>query len=206
MTLLTYEELANTLEETWEHVGLHEHGVNESINPATLERTFRAEIFPEHGEPLTEHNVPPWVEVSFVWGPEQQRASENNTPVPLELLWNYTITLATHDKRSDGELLKSFMTIVHQTIRKLFQQTLDHDMLAVEIRRSYRSSDARELQQLVIFASGGSDIGDAFAATPPDMLRNILREELLVAANLLRAFADTFSPGSVGGYRSVDSA
>lgn len=204
--MLSYEELANTIEEAWEQVGLHEHGVNETINPATLERTFRAEIFPEHGEPLTEQNLPPWVEMSFIWGPEHQRASEGTTPAPLELLWNYTITLAAHDKRSDSELLKSFMTVVNQTIRKLFQQTPDHDMLAIEIRRGYRSAESRELQHMVIYASGGSDIGDAFAATTPDMIRSILQEEMLVVSSLLRAFAETFSPGSVGGYRSVDSA
>jgi hypothetical protein len=205
-TLLSYEELANAIEDAWDEAGLHEHSVTESINPATLERTFRAEIFPDHGEPLTEHNVPPWVELSFVWGPEHQHASTNNTPSSLELLWSYTITLASHDKRSDSELLKTFMTIVNQTIRKLFQQMPDQDMLAIEIRRGYRSGESRDVQHLVIYASGGSDIGESFVAATPDLIQRIIREEMLVVANLLRALAESFSPGSVGGYRTVDSA
>ncbi len=205
-TLLSYEELANAIEEAWEQAGLHEHGVNETINPATLERTFRAEIFPDHGEPLTEQNIPPWVELSFVWDAEHQRASTANTPVALELLWNYTITLAGHDKRSDLELLKAFATVVNQTIRKLFQQAPDHDMLAVEIRRSYQSAETRELQHIVIYASGGSDISELFISKSADMLRTVLHEEMLVVASLLRALAEAFSPGSVGGYRTVESA
>lgn len=204
--MLSYEELANAIEDAWEQAGLHEHGVNETINPATLERTFRAEIFPDHSEPLTEQNLPPWAELTFVWGPEQQRASDSSTPAPLELLWNYTVTLAVHDKRSDSELLKAFTVVINQTIRKLFQQTPDHDMLAIEVRRGYRSAESRELQHIVIYASGGSDIGEAFTATTPDMMRSILHEELLVVSSLLRALAEAFSPGSVGGYRSVESA
>lgn len=205
-TLLSYEELANAIEDAWEEAGLHEHGVTESINPATLERTFRAEIFPDHGEPLTDHNVPPWVELSFVWGPEHQHASTNKTSTPLELLWNYTVTIASHDKRSDTELLKTFTTVVNQTIRKLFQQMPDHDMLAIEIRRSYRSGESRDVQHIVIYASGGSDIGESFTSATPDMIQRIIQEEMLVVTSLLRALAESFSPGSVGGYRTVESA
>jgi hypothetical protein len=37
------------------------------------------------------------------------------------------------------------------------------------------------------------------------MLR-VIQEEYAMVNALLQTFADTFSPGSVGGYRSVESA
>ena len=205
-TLLSYEELANTIEDAWEQVGLHDHGVNESINTGTLERTFRAEIFPEHGEPLTDQNMPPWAEVSFTWGPDQQRFSTGGKPVLFELGWNYTITLPAHDKRSDVDLLRAFTTAIHQALRKVFQQTPEHDVLAVEIRRVYKSPESRELQHIQLFATGASDISDTLAATNIEHIQAIVQEELVVVASFLRTFAEIFSPGTVGGYRSVESA
>lgn len=205
-TLLSYEELANTIEDAWEQVGLHDHGVNESINPSTLERTFRAEVFPEHGEPLNDQNMPPWAEVSFTWGPDQQRFSTAGKPVLFELGWSYTITLPAHDKRNDVDLLRAFTTAIHQALRKVFQQTPEHDVLAVEIRRVYKSPESRELQHILLFATGASDISDSLAATNIEHIQAIVQEELVVVAAFLRTFAEVFSPGTVGSYRAVESA
>jgi hypothetical protein len=149
-TLLSYEELADTIEDAWEQVGLHDHGVNESINPSTLERTFRAEIFPEHGEPLTNQKHAHRPEVSFTC---EQTSNDLARVVNQYYLSWAGITpspLPAHDKRNDVDLLRAFTTAIHQALRKVFQQTPEHDVLAVEIRRVYKSPDQRELQHVPI--------------------------------------------------------
>jgi hypothetical protein len=37
-------------------------------------------------------------------------------------------------------------------------------------------------------------------------MQTVVREEYAMVHTLLQTFADTFNPGSVGGYRSVESA
>ena len=203
---LSYEELANALEEGWSVIGLHEHDVAEQVNPTTLERTFRAELFPEHGDPLTEHNTPPWVEVTMVWGPAHQVHTGQMVSVPLELTWEYTITVPPADKRNDNELIRTLQSAIQTSLRKLFHEDVGHDVLALEVRRAYKAPEARELRCLEIHARGSSDISDVLTGLGHDHMLIVIQEEYAMVNTLLQTFADTFSPGSVGGYRSVESA
>jgi len=124
MAQILYDDIANHLEEIWSSRGLHDHGIYELINPTTLERTYKAELFPEHGEPLTEHNMPPWVEVSFVWGPVHQQAEHTSVPIPLELTWNYTVTISRADKRSDLELVRDFYHAYGRSMTTIYSEVI----------------------------------------------------------------------------------
>lgn len=206
MAPIHYDDLANHLEEVWSTFGLHDHGIYEQVNPTALERSYKAELFPDHGEPLTEHNIPPWVELSFVWGGAHQSSIEESAVLPLELQWNYTITLARHDKRNDHELVQTFHQTLTNALRTIYPDENGTDVLAVEVRRAYRSHVSREPLNVVLYASGTSDIGDVLTQPSHDSLRTTLREEFMMVSTLLRAFAESFNPGTVGGYRSVESA
>ncbi len=202
---LSYEDLINAFESTWSHVGLHEHDVVEYVTPATLERTFRATLFPDHGEPLTDANMPPWVEATVVWGPSHHIHDGTVMTTPLEIQWNYTIPLPLSDKRSDQEFAKTAQTTIRQVVRRLFDEDVGHEVLAIEIRRAF-GADGRSVSAMHIYASGTSDISEVLLTPSTDAIHTVLREESSMAAALVFAFAETFNPGSVGGYRAVESA
>lgn len=203
---LSYEELVNAFESTWGLVGLHEHEIVEHITPATLERTFRVHLFPDHGEPLTDANMPPWVEATLVWTP-MHHLHDGSAAIaqPLEIQWNYTIPLPLGEKRSDQEIAKATHTLIRQVVRRLFNEDVGHEVLAIELRRAF-ASDSRSVSALQIYASGTSDISEVLLATGSESLNTVLREECSMAAALVMAFAEAFNPGSVGGYRAVESA
>lgn len=202
---LSYEELVNAFESSWSHVGLHEHDITEYVIPATLERTFRTTLFPNHGEPLTDANMPPWVEATIVWGPVHHMHEGPTVVTPLEIQWNYTIPIPLSDKRSDQEIVKTTHTTIRQVVRRLFEEDIGHEVLALELRRAF-GADSRSIQAIHINASGMSDISEVLLTTSSDAIHSILREECNMAAALIMAFAETFNPGSVGGYRAVESA
>lgn len=203
---LSYEELVNAFESTWGPAGLHEHEVVEHITPATLERTFRVHLFPDHGEPLTDANMPPWVEATLVWGPLHQLHDGNAAiPLPLEIQWNYTIPLPLGEKRTDQEIAKAAHVLIRQVVRRLFNEDVGHEVLAIELRRAF-ASDSRSVSALQLYASGTSDISEVLLTTGSEALHTVLREECSMAAALVMAFAEAFNPGSVGGYRAVESA
>ena len=202
---LSYEELVNAFETTWAQVGLHEHDVVEFITPATLERTFRVHLFPDHGEPLTEANMPPWVEATLIWGPNHHMHDGATIQIPLEIQWNYTIPLPLGEKRTDQEIAKSAHVLVRQVVRRLFNEDVGHEVLAIEIRRAF-APDSRSVTALQIYASGTSDISEVLLTKGSEALNTVLREECSMAAALVLAFAEAFNPGSVGGYRAVESA
>lgn len=203
---LSYEELINTFESTWEQVGLHEHEIVEYITPATLERTFRVQLFPDHGEPLTDANMPPWVEATVVWGPAHHLHDGGlTTQLPLEIQWNYTIPLPLGEKRTDHEIVKAAHTLIRQVVRRLFNEDVGHDVLAIEMRRAF-APDGRSVSAMQLYASGTSDITEVLLTAGSDALQTVLREECSMVAALVLAFAETFNPGSVGGYRAVESA
>jgi hypothetical protein len=126
--------------------------------------------------------------------------------VPLELIWEYTITVPPADKRNDSELIRTLQTAIQTSLRKLFHEDVGHDMLALEVRRAYKAPEARELRCLEIHARGNSDISDVLTGLGHDHMLRVIQEEYAMVNTLLQTFADTFSPGSVGGYRSVESA
>lgn len=202
---LSYEEIVNAFESTWSQVGLHEHEIVEYVTPATLERTFRAHLFPDHGEPLTQANMPPWVEATLVWGPTHHVHDGAEVQIPLEIQWNYTIPLPLGEKRSDQELAKTAQTTIRQVVRRLFNEDVGHEVLAIEMRRAF-APDSRSVSAMHLYASGTSDISEVLLAINHEAMHTVLREECSMAAALVLAFAETFNPGSVGGYRAVESA
>ncbi len=208
--MITYDELADGLENAWLVAGLHDHLLLESIAPESLDRTYRAELFPEHPEPLTEGSSPPWVELSFTWTPAHQLYSEGRelSPGPLELAWTYTVDVRAHGERSDIDLVRAFNAAVRAALRRAVPDaTTPAEYIAVEVRRGYRSNGERPaLAYVQIVGTNVTDLSDLWTERDPQALREALREELIVVAALLHALGETFEPGGLGGYRAVDTA
>lgn len=208
--MITYEELAAGLEDAWVFVGLHDHAVNETVNPELLERSYKAEIFPEHPEPLTEGMAVPWVEVSFSWNSAQQLHSEGMqiSPGVTELTWTYTIDVRQQAERSDIELTRGFHGAVRAAVRRVAPDLADAaDYIAVEVRRGYRLSNDRPVQAYVqLVGTNVTDLSDMWTNRQPEVLREALRDELAIVAALLHALGETFAPTGIAGYRSVDTA
>lgn len=206
--MISYEELAAGLEEAWLIAGLHEHAVIESIQPETLDRTYRAELFPEHPEPISEGGSPPWVELNLVWTAAHQLYSEGRdiAPGPLELAWTYTIDIRSFD-RSDAELIRAFNGAVRAALRRVAPDLPPpSDYIAVEIRRGYRIDDKPSPVYVQIIGTNVTDLSDLWGQRSSEALRDVLRGELLIVATLLHSLGETFTPGGIGGYRSVDTA
>ncbi len=208
--MITYDELAAGLEDAWLMAGLHEHLIVESVVPDTLERTYRAEIFPEHPEPLAEGSPTPWVEVNFTWTPAQQLHSEGQqvSPGVTELAWTYTIDVRNFGDRGDTELTRAFHGAVRSAIRRVAPDlTTSAEYIAVEVRRGYRLSNERPVAAYVqLVGTNVTDLSDLWTDRQPEALREALREELIIVAALLHALGETFAPSGLGGYKSVDTA
>ena len=208
--MITYEELAAGLEDAWVLVGLHDHAINETINPEALERTYRAELFPEHPEPLTDSTAVPWVEASFTWNPAQQLHAEGTqvSPGVTDLTWTYTIDVRQQTDRTDLELTRGFHAAVRSAIRRIApEMATAAEYIAVEVRRGYRLSNERPVQAYVqMVGTNVTDLSDLWSNRQPEALREALRDELVIVAALLHALGESFAPTSIGGYRSVDSA
>jgi hypothetical protein len=209
--VITYDELASGLEDAWLMAGLHEHAIVESVNPETLERTYRVEIFPEHPEPMTEASSPPWVELTFMWTPAHQLFSEGRaeiSPGVLELAWTYTVDIRETYDRPDFDLVRSFTNAVRAALRRAAPDvTMPPDYIAVEVRRGYRMLGDRPAPAYVqMIGTNVTDLSDLWENRNAETLREVLREELFVVAALLHALGETFAPSGLGGYRSVDTA
>jgi hypothetical protein len=208
--LITYDELAAGLEDAWILAGLHDHLLVENVQPDTLERTYRAELFPEHPEPLTEGTSPPWVELSFTWTAAHQLHSEGReiSPGALELAWTYTADVRGQTERGDIDLVRAFNAAVRAALRRAApDMPTPVEYIAVEIRRGYRSGGDRPTEAYVqIVGTNVTDLGDLWGDRSPDALREALREELIIVASLLHSLGETFTPSALGGYRPVDTA
>jgi hypothetical protein len=208
--VITYDELAAGLEDAWIAAGLHEHAVVESVNPETLERTYRCEIFPEHPEPLSESISPPWVELSFTWTPAHQLYSEGReiSPGVLELAWTYTVDVRNHTDRTDIELVRAFNTAVRAALQHEAPDIpMPSDYIAIETRRGYRTNGERPTAAYIqLIGTNVTDLTDMWDNRVDEALREVLREELQIVSALLRALGETFAPNGLGGYRSVDTA
>jgi hypothetical protein len=208
--VITYDELAAGLEDAWLVAGLHEHAIIESVNPEPLERTYRVEIFPEHPEPLTESGSPPWVDLSYTWTSAHQLFSEGREipPSVLELAWTYTVDVRNHTDRPDVELVRAFNTAVRAALRKAAPDVpMPSDYIAIEVRRGYRTTGDRPILAYVqLIGTNVTDLSDMWENHNTEVLREVLREELQIVAALLHALGETFAPGTLGGYRTVDSA
>lgn len=208
--MITYDEVAAGLEEAWLMAGLHEHLVVESIVPESLERVYRAELFPEHDEPVSAGNMPPWVEVTLTWTAAQQLFAEGReiSPGVLELGWTYTVDVRAQAERSDLELTRAFHAAVRVALRRVSPDLpTSGEYVAVEVRRGYRSNGDRPmLAYTQLVGTNVTDLGDMWSDRRPNALREALRDELLLVAALLHALGETFAPGGLGGYRQVDTA
>lgn len=208
--MITYDELADGLEEAWMLAGLHEHLLAESIVPDSLDRIYRVELFPEHPDPLTEGASPPWVEMTFTWTPAHQLYSEGRdiSPGLLELSWTYTVDVRDKADRNDIELVRAFNAAVRLALRRAApDMPPPADYIAVEVRRGYRSSGDKPAPAYVqLVGTNVTDLGDLWTDHNPNALREALRDELIIVAALLHALGETFSPSGLGGYRPVDTA
>jgi hypothetical protein len=208
--MLTYDDLITGLEDAWLAVGFHEHAFIESVIPATHDRTCKVELFPEHAEPLTAENMPPWLELNFTWNPIHQLRSEGrDLPAePLDLTWTYTATVLGQRERNDTELVRMFQRAVQTAFERYYPaEAAEMEPVAVEVRRVYQVQEQRLNMEYVQLVS--TTVSDLFEQLPDrDMqgLRNLLRIELQLASTIIANLTDAFTPHGRGGYRSVDAA
>ena len=207
--MITYDELAAGLEDAWVMAGLHDHLLVENVQPDTLERVYRVELFPEHPEPLTEGISPPWVELSFSWTPAQQLHSEGReiSPGLLELAWTYTVDVRGQSDRSDADLTRAFNVAVRSALRRAApDMPAPSEYIAIEVRRGYRMSGEKPvLAYIQLVGTNVTDLADLWGERA-EGLREALHDELIIVAALLHSLGETFAPSGLGGYRSVDTA
>lgn len=208
--MITYDELAAGLEDAWVMAGLHDHLLVESVQPDSLERVYRVELFPEHPEPLNESIAPPWVELTFTWTPAQQLHSEGReiSPGVLELAWTYTVDVRSQIERPDSELTRAFNVAVRSALRRAApDMPAPSEYIAIEVRRGYRiQGEKPALAYVQLVGTNVTDLGDLWGEQAPEGLREALHDELIIVAALLHALGETFAPAGLGGYRSVDTA
>lgn len=208
--MITYDELASGLEDAWLLAGLHDHLLIENVQPDTLERQYRVELFPEHPEPLTEGTTPPWVELSFTWTAAHQLHAEGREIAPglLELAWSYTVDVRNQSDRSDIDLTRAFNASVRAGLRRAAPDLpTPAEYVAVEVRRGYRSSgDKPVLAYTQLVGTNVTDLSDLWSERSPEVVREALRDELVIVAAVLHMLGETFAPGGLGGYRAVDTA
>jgi hypothetical protein len=208
---MTYDELASALEDAWIAAGLHEHLIEEQVTYERNERSYRAELFPDHDEPLPEP-APPSVEVTFRWGPQHQLRSEGYEGIraPVELSWTYHVELGAYHPGSDQELARAFFGAVRAGFRRIDpEEPPPHDYLEVELRRSYQAhGDGIAGSWVEMVGTALTDLTDLWAEPDPQVLGDVLRDELRLVAAVLHALSDVFVPGRGGraGYRSVETA
>lgn len=208
--MLTYDDLVMGLEDAWTAVGLHEHTFVESVIPSTHDRTCKIELFPEHDEPLTSDNMPPYLELNFTWSALHQLLAEGRElPVePLDLSWTYTATVIREQERSDLELVRMFQRAVHTAFQRYYpSEAIEMEPIAVEVRRIYMPGAQRlQLDHLQLVSSTVSDIFEQWAERDLTTLRGVLRHELQLASAIINNLTDAFSPRGRGGYKAVDAA
>ncbi|MCS6882216.1 MAG: hypothetical protein RMK84_00625 [Oscillochloridaceae bacterium] len=208
--MITYDDLVAGLEDAWLAVGLHEHAFIESVIPATQDRTCKVELFPEHDEPLTSENTPPFLELSFTWTPVHQLLAEGrNLPVePLDLQWTYTVVTTIARERSDTELVRMFQRAVANAFERFYPaEVAQMEPVMVEVRRVYQGGPERlRLEQTQLVSSTVSDLFELWPDRDPQSLREVLRVEMQLASAIIANLADAFTPRGRGGYRTVDAA
>jgi hypothetical protein len=208
--MLTYDDLVSSLEDAWLAVGLHEHTFIESVIPATHDRTCKVELFPEHEEPLTNENIPPWLEIGFTWSAVHQLISEGRElpTEPLDLTWSYTATLQGGQERSDAELVRMFQRAVHSAFVRYYPtEAAEMEPVAVEVRKTYQSDGQKlQIEFIQLVSTTISDIFEQWSDRDLAGLRGLLRIELQLANAIIANLSDVFTPRGRGGYRTVDAA
>ncbi len=208
--MLTYDDLVTGLEDAWLAVGLHEHVFVESVIPATHDRSCKVELFPEHDEPLSSDNMPPYLELSFTWSPVHQLISEGRDmpSEPLDLTWTYTATINGKAERSDVELVRMFQRAVQAAFQRYYPaEAAEMEPVSVEVRRVYQPGSQRlQLDYIQLVSSTISDLFEQWPDRDLGSLRSLLRTELQLASAIINNLADAFTPKGRGGYKTVDAA
>lgn len=210
--MLTYDDLAGGLEDAWILAQLHEHTLIEAVVPDIHDRTFRAELFPDHPEPLTDATMPPWVEISFTWTALHQLRSEGHSGLgneALELSWVYNVPVHGMIERNDSELVRLFRRAVQTAYTRMLGENASSELpeVAVEVRRMYISADRRPVPAYIqLVSSNVTDLSEYWSGPDASVLRETLGTELQFSAAVIQALAEVFTPGGRGGYLSVDTA
>ncbi|MEI7644762.1 MAG: hypothetical protein WCJ55_10820 [Chloroflexales bacterium] len=208
--MLTYDDLVSGLEDAWLAVGLHEHAFIESVIPTTHDRTCKIELFPEHEEPLTNENIPPWLEIGFTWSAVHQLISEGRElpTEPLDLTWAYTATLLGSQDRNDIELVRMFQRAVQIAFVRYYPaEAAEMEPVAVEVRKIYQSDGQKlQIEYIQLVSTTVSDIFEQWSDRDLAGLRALLRVELQLASAIIANLSDMFTPRGRGGYRTVDAA
>lgn len=208
--MLTYEDLVSGLEDAWRAAGLHEHAFIESVIPTTHDRTCKIELFPDHDEPLTAENIPPWLELNFTWSAVHQLISEGRElpSEPLDLTWSYTATLMSGTERSDSELVRLFQRAVHSAFVRYYPaEAAEMEPVAVEVRRLYQSDGQKlQVESIQLVSITISDLFEQWPDRDLNGLRTLLIIEMQMASMIIANLSDAFTPRGRGGYRSVDAA
>ncbi|NJN15167.1 MAG: hypothetical protein HC822_02120 [Oscillochloris sp.] len=208
--MLTYDDLVTGLEDAWLAASLHEHAFVESIVPASHDRACKVELFPEHDEPITSDNIPPWLDLTFTWSAVHQLASEGRElPLePLDLTWTYTATLGGQTERSDVDLVRTFQRAVLTAFQRYYpNEAAEMEPVSVEVRRIYQQHEQRlRLEYVQLVSSTISDLFEQWPDRDLQALRSLLRHEMQLASAIIANLADAFSPKGRGGYRTVDAA
>jgi hypothetical protein len=205
----TYDDLISELEDAWTTVGLHEHAFVESVVPSTHDRTVKIELFPDHDEPMSFSNMPPWVELNLTWSAiHQLRAEGRPLPLePLELVWTYTASLQNGFERSDGDLVRSFQRAVQAAFRRYYPAEADLlEPLNIEVRRIYQGGSQPQLEYVQLVSTNITDLSDQWGEGDQRNLRALIRTELQLTATILAFLSEAFAPNGSGGYHSVDAA
>jgi len=208
--MLTYDDLVSGLEDAWRAVGLHEHAFIESVIPTTHDRACKIELFPDHDEPLTPENIPPWLELGFTWSAIHQIISEGRElpSEPLDLTWSYTATLTTPMERSDSELVRMYQRAVHNAFLRYYPaEAAEMEPVSVEVRRLYQSDGQKlKIESIQMVSITVSDLFEQWADRDLTGLRTLLLVEMQLASAIIANLSDAFTPRGRGGYRSVDAA
>lgn len=213
--MLTYNNLVAGLESAWTEAGLHEHDLIESIQPDSHDRSYKAELFPDHPDPLNEDNMPPWVEIGFNWSAYHQLRSEGHplseTTTAFDLTWVYNVMVRKSMRDySDQELVRMFQRGVQAALRTFYPEEITEGApVAVEVRRIYHSIGQRiDLSYIHLVSPNISDLSDHWNERDPLALRSFLQFEFDLASEVIQSLAKTFYPGPSGrgAYRSVDTA
>lgn len=208
--MLTYEDIVASLEDAWVAAGLHEHALVESVVPSAHDRSYRVELFPEHSEPLTAENIPPWVEVNFTWSALHQIRSEHHdiSSEPLDLVWTYTVSAHGMQERTDQELVRLFHKAFHRAFQRFYPDEVTQvDAPAVEVRRIYQWDGQRSKPTYIQLVSTNiTDLSEQWEEADPRVLANLIQIEVHFAGAFIRALSEAFNPGGRGGYRTVDAA
>ncbi|MCG8350303.1 MAG: hypothetical protein MI924_21265 [Chloroflexales bacterium] len=207
--MLTYDDLIAGLEDAWIAAGLHEHALIESVIPASHDRNVKVELFPDHPEPLTEENMPPWVELSFTWSALHQLYSEGRdfAPEPLDLIWIYNVPVRGMIDRSDNELVRMFQRVVHAAFQRFYPAEAETmEPIAVEVRRIYQD-DGQRLRSVYshLVSTNLTDLSDQWANRDLHTLHNLMRTEAQLVSTIIHGLTELFAPNG-RGYRSVDTA